>query len=84
MSDLIRVRAIQPVFYNDQIYSPGQDWEAQRESVQGLLDMDGQLEEVKEPTLIAVPEVGLYLPTDSFVEPEPVESPSEKPKKGFG
>lgn len=81
MSDLIRVRAIQPVFYNDQIYSPGQDWEAQRESVQGLLDMDGQLEEVKEPSLIAVPEVGLYLPNNEI---EPVESPSEKPKKGFG
>ena len=85
MSEKIIVRAIQPIYDHrvDKVYAPGDEFETDRDFIQGLIDLK-QAEEIQAPTLIAVPEVGLYLPTDSFVEPEPVESPSEKPKKGFG
>lgn len=85
MSDKLIVRALQPIYDHraDRIYSQDEEFETDRDFVQGLIDLK-QAIEVTAPSLIAVPEVGLYLPTDSFVEPEPVESPSEKPKKGFG
>jgi hypothetical protein len=69
MSDTVRVRAIQPVIYKDRLYEPGADWEADRDLVQGLLDMNGQLEEVVEPSLLIVPSIGLYLPSENQPAP---------------
>lgn len=82
MSDKLIVRALQPIYDHraDRIYSQDEEFETDRDFVQGLIDLK-QAIEVTAPSLIAVPEVGLYLPNNEI---EPVESPSEKPKKGFG
>jgi hypothetical protein len=75
MSDTVRVRAIAPVDYTDPAtgkttrYEPGNDWEAVRDLVQGLLEMSGQLEEVVEPSLLIVPSIGLYLPSENQPAP---------------
>jgi hypothetical protein len=64
MSD-VRVVALQPVFdhINDTVRVVGEEWVTTTEFAEGLIALE-QLHECKEPSLLVVPEVGLYLPTE--------------------
>jgi hypothetical protein len=74
----IRVRAIVPVTYGPKAisYEAGADWEADEELIRPLLELGGQVEEVKEPSLLVVPTMGLFLPTEPSAEPA-IERPTK-------